>query len=89
MRVVVAVCCSVASAADRNLTLVADNYTLGRVSLVDLLDAQTTALNARLAEGWSLCGSPFAGAGEVFQAVVRTIPDDKRLRRASTDTSSD
>ena len=38
-----------ADAADRNLTLVADNYTLGRVSLVDLLDAQTNALNTQLA----------------------------------------
>jgi hypothetical protein len=41
------------------------------------------AVNARLAEGWSLCGSPFAHAGEVFQAVVRTKPDDKRLRRST------
>ncbi len=38
-----------AYAAERNLDLVADNYTLGRVSLVDLLDAQTNALNTRLA----------------------------------------
>jgi outer membrane protein TolC len=38
-----------ADAAERNLDLVADNYTLGRVSLVDLIDAQTTALAAELA----------------------------------------
>jgi outer membrane protein TolC len=38
-----------ADAADRNLVLVADNYTLGRVSLVDLIDAQTNALNTNLA----------------------------------------
>ena len=38
-----------ADAASRNLELVADNYILGRVSLVDLLDAQTTALNTGLA----------------------------------------
>ena len=42
-------------------------------------------VNARLAEGWSLCGSPFAHAGEVFQAVVRTKQDDKRVRRSSGD----
>ncbi len=35
-------------ASSRNLELVADNYTLGRMSLVDLLDAQTNALNAEL-----------------------------------------
>ena len=38
-----------AEAAELNLALVADNYTLGRVSLVDLLDAQTNALNTKLA----------------------------------------
>jgi hypothetical protein len=43
------------------------------------------AVNTRLAEGWSLCGSPFAHAGEVFQAVVRTKQDDKRVRRSSGD----
>jgi hypothetical protein len=43
------------------------------------------AVNARLAEGWSLCGSPFAHAGEVFQAVVRAKQDDKRVRRSSAD----
>jgi len=43
------------------------------------------AINHKLAEGWSLCGSPFAHAGDVYQAVVRTQPDDKRLRRASAD----
>ncbi len=43
------------------------------------------AINLKLAEGWSLCGSPFAHAGDVYQAVVRTQPDDKRLRRASGD----
>ncbi|MCG6949311.1 MAG: DUF1737 domain-containing protein [Acidobacteria bacterium] len=44
------------------------------------------AVNRRLAEGWSLCGSPFASGDEVFQAVVRaTKPDDKRLRRKTSD----
>jgi outer membrane protein TolC len=38
-----------AEAARLNLELVADNYTMGRVSLVDLLDAQTNSLNADLA----------------------------------------
>ena len=38
-----------ADAAARNLELVADQYTLGRVSLVDLIDAQTNALNTSLA----------------------------------------
>jgi outer membrane protein TolC len=38
-----------ADAASANLTLVADNYLLGLVSLVDLLDAQTNALNTQLA----------------------------------------
>jgi len=37
-----------AKAARLNLELVADNYTMGRVSLVDLLDAQTNSLNADL-----------------------------------------
>ena len=36
-------------AAILNLDLVADNYTLGRVSLVDLIDAQNNALIAELA----------------------------------------
>ncbi len=36
-------------AAAKNLEIVSDNYTLGLVSLVDLLDAQTNALNAELA----------------------------------------
>ncbi len=38
-----------AEAAALNLGLVADNYTLGNVSLVDLLDAQTNSLNTQLA----------------------------------------
>jgi outer membrane protein TolC len=38
-----------AEAARLNLELVADNYTLGRMQLVDLIDAQTNALNADLA----------------------------------------
>lgn len=38
-----------AEAASANLDLVADNYTLGLVGLVELLDAQTNALNADLA----------------------------------------
>jgi len=38
-----------AEAAGKNLEIVSDNYTLGLVSLVDLLDAQTNALNAELA----------------------------------------
>jgi outer membrane protein TolC len=37
-----------AEAARNNLDLVADTYTQGRVSLVDLIDAQTNALNAEL-----------------------------------------
>ena len=43
------------------------------------------AINRRLAEGWSLCGNPFAHAGEVFQAVVRAKQDDKRVRRSTGD----
>ena len=38
-----------AEAADRNLDLVADNYTVGRVDIVDLIDAQTNALTSHLA----------------------------------------
>jgi len=38
-----------AEAADRNLDLVADNYTVGRVSLVTLIDAQTNAVTSHLA----------------------------------------
>ena len=38
-----------ATAARSNLELVSDNYTLGRASLVDLIDSQTNALNADLA----------------------------------------
>ena len=38
-----------AEAARLNLVLVADNYTMGLVSLVDLLDAQTNAFNTDLA----------------------------------------
>ena len=37
------------AAAARNLELVADNYTLGRTLLVDLIDAQTNALITELA----------------------------------------
>ena len=37
-----------AEAARLNLEIVADNYTMGLVSLVDLLDAQTNSLNADL-----------------------------------------
>lgn len=63
---------------------------MSQVHEYELLSAQypaelSEAVNARLAEGWSLCGSPFAHAGEVFQAVVRTKQDDKRLRRATGD----
>ena len=36
-------------AARKNLVIVADNYTMGLVSLVDLLDAQTNALTSELA----------------------------------------
>ena len=44
------------------------------------------AVTARLGEGWSLCGSPFASGDEVYQAVVRTTKsDDKRLRRRTAD----
>ena len=46
------------------------------------------AVNAKLAEGWSICGSPFAYGGDVCQAVVRTVPDDKRLRRSTGDGKS-
>ena len=46
------------------------------------------AVNRRLSEGWSLCGSPFAHSGEFFQAVVRVHADDKRLRRGSGDEKS-
>jgi len=38
-----------AEAARLNLEIVADNYTVGQVSLVDLLDAQTNSLNTDLA----------------------------------------
>lgn len=63
---------------------------MSQVHEYELVSAQypaelSEAVNARLAEGWSLCGSPFAHAGEVYQAVVRTKPDDKRLRRATGD----
>jgi hypothetical protein len=63
---------------------------MSQVHEYELLSAQypaelSEAVNARLAEGWSLCGSPFAHAGEVYQAVVRTKQDDKRLRRATGD----
>jgi hypothetical protein len=63
---------------------------MSQVHEYELLAAQypaelSAAVNARLTEGWSLCGSPFAHAGEVFQAVVRTKPDDKRLRRTTGD----
>lgn len=37
-----------AAAARDNLTLVADNYTLGRAILVELIDAQTDAFNAEI-----------------------------------------
>jgi outer membrane protein len=40
---------SAAEAARLNLEIVADNYTVGLVSLIDLLDAQTNALNTDLA----------------------------------------
>ena len=44
---------SPATAARGNLDLVADNYTLGRALLVDLIDSQTNALNAELAAGYA------------------------------------
>lgn len=61
---------------------------MSEVTEYELLSAQypavlSEAVNAKLAEGWSLCGSPFAHAGEVYQAVVRSKPDDKRLRRST------
>ena len=64
--------------------------TMSQVHEYMLLSAQypaelSEAVNAKLTEGWSLCGSPFAHAGDVFQAVVRTKPDEKRLRRATAD----
>lgn len=43
------------------------------------------SVNAKLADGWSLCGSPFAHAGEVFQAVIRPKPEEKRVRRSTGD----
>ena len=64
--------------------------TMSQVNEYELLSAQypaelSEAVNARLTEGWSLCGSPFAHAGDVYQAVVRAKPEDKRVRRASGD----
>jgi hypothetical protein len=64
---------------------------MSQVTEYELLSAQypaelSEAVNKRLAEGWSLCGSPFAHAGEVFQAMVRAKPDDKRLRRTTGDS---
>jgi hypothetical protein len=63
---------------------------MGQITEYELLSAQYPAMlsevvNAKLAEGWSLCGSPFAHEGEFFQAMVRATPDDKRVRRASGD----
>jgi hypothetical protein len=43
------------------------------------------AVSARIAEGWKLFGAPFTNGQEFFQAVVRAAPDDKRLRRTTTD----
>jgi len=64
---------------------------MGQVTEYELLSAQypgqlSDAVNEKLEEGWSLCGSPFAHAGEVYQAMVRTVPDDKRLRRTTGDS---
>jgi hypothetical protein len=61
---------------------------MGQITEYELLSAQYPAMlseivNAKLAEGWSLCGSPFAHAGEFFQAMVRAKPEDKRVRRSS------
>ena len=67
--------------------------TMGQITEYQLLSAQYPAMlseivNAKLAEGWSLCGSPFAHGGELFQAMVRAVPDDKRLRRSTGDQQS-
>ena len=61
---------------------------MGQVNEYELLAAPypaelSEAINRRLEEGWSLCGNPFAHAGEVFQAVIRVQPADKRLRRST------
>lgn len=66
---------------------------MSKVHEYELLSAQypaelSEAVNVKLAEGWSLCGSPFASDGDVFQAMVRTVPDDKRLRRTSADSET-
>jgi hypothetical protein len=63
---------------------------MGQITEYQLLSAQypamlSDAVNAKLAEGWSLCGSPFAHGGEFFQAMVRATPDEKRLRRSTGD----
>lgn len=49
----------------------------------------TETVNAHLAKGWQLYGSPFAQDGAFYQAVVAppAVEVDKRLRRTSTDTS--
>jgi hypothetical protein len=63
---------------------------MGQITEYELLSAQYPAMlsevvNVKLAEGWALCGSPFAHGGEFFQAMVRAKPDDKRLRRSTGD----
>ena len=63
---------------------------MGQVHEYELLSAPypaelSEAVNQKLEEGWSLCGSPFAHAGEVFQAMIRQKPDDKRVRRSTGD----
>ena len=47
-------------------------------------------INRRLEEGWSLCGSPFAHAGEVFKAVIhRNRTTNASVDRRVTENQSD
>jgi outer membrane protein len=62
-----------ADAARLNLELVADNYTMGLVSLVDLLDAQTTAFNSDLAAP----GKPILG---IVQHAIRVANSRSAMR---------
>ena len=42
-------------------------------------------VNARIDQGWQPFGSPFAFAGHVLQATVRSRGEDKRIRKTSED----
>jgi len=46
------------------------------------------AVNAKLAQGWQLFGHPFSANNEFYQAIVGRLPDDKRLRRSTSDDST-